>query len=391
MVNLPPEQNERRDRGAILSFDEMVAVALALLGVGAVLWWGMGRGNPLVETGSRLGMVSLDGERGNADGLSLFSDEVEVDLGLDSEAAVVAPSATRRTGVSQGNQGLSSSQTRARTGANGTADSANAAPSSRSSSRSTAAVTTGSQSMDATNSASMDATNSASSMVPTTTPNTADGDVATTDTNPAEGATTPPPLDISDVPADHWAYSFIKPMYDQGYLPDLPSGQFQPDSELTRAELAALLDKAFELEASDAPPQAFVDVPDNYWASESIAKAVAGGYMSGYPENEFKPDQPVPRYQVVVVLSSGLNLAPSDNADVVLQQYIDTQTLPDWSKPQIAAATDAGLVVNHPSLDQLRPDAIATRAEITAMIHQALVNQGKLEPVKSPYVLPPVQ
>jgi Tfp pilus assembly protein PilX len=45
MVNLPPEQqNERRDRGAILSFDEMVAVALALLGVGAVLWWGNGPG-----------------------------------------------------------------------------------------------------------------------------------------------------------------------------------------------------------------------------------------------------------------------------------------------------------------------------------------------------------
>jgi hypothetical protein len=358
----------------------------------------MGRGNPLVETGSRLGMVSLDGERGNADGLSLFSDEVEADLGLDSEAAV-APSATRRAGVSQGNQGFSSGQSRVRTGANGAADSANAAPSSRSSSRSTAAVTTGSQamdvtnsaSMDATDSASMDATNSASSMVPTTTPNTAEGDVATTDTNPAEGATTPPPLDISDVPVDHWAYSFIKPMYDQGYLPDLPSGQFQPDSELTRAELAALLDKAFELEASGATSQAFVDVPDNYWASESIAKAVAGGYMSGYPENEFKPDQPVPRYQVVVVLSSGLNLAPAENADVVLQQYIDTQTLPDWSKPQIAAATNAGLVVNHPNLDQLRPDAIATRAEITAMIHQALVNQGKLEPVKSPYVLPPAQ
>jgi hypothetical protein len=356
MVNLPPDQNDRRDRPGILSFDEMVAVVLALLGIGTVLWWGMGRDNRFFEAGARLGLPSRISE---SEGTGLPGSDLSDPLELDAETADPYTSFDeKRAGLIENDQmrgvaeddrdNESASETRSTSEAR-TSDNVTVQP-----------------------------------VAPIAVPGPTTPDVGE---SPTAASDTPQPLDISDVPIDHWAYPFIKPMYDQGYLPDLPSGQFQPDSELTRAELAALLNEAFPLEGS-GNPQSFVDIPDNYWATPAINKAIASGFMSGYPDNEFKPDQPVPRYQVLVTLASGLNLAPPENVDAVLQQFIDSNNLPDWARPQVAAAAQEGLIVNHPNLDQLKPTQTATRADITAMIHQALVNQGKLEPVKSPYTLP---
>ncbi|MEO1068708.1 MAG: S-layer homology domain-containing protein, partial [Cyanobacteria bacterium J06638_6] len=71
-----------------------------------------------------------------------------------------------------------------------------------------------------------------------------------------------------------------------------------------------------------------------------------------------------------------------------LQPFTDLSALPVWAAPKVAAAADNALVVNHPAPDQLKPAQVATRAEIVAMIHQALVQQGKLPPVESEYTVP---
>ena len=52
----------------------------------------------------------------------------------------------------------------------------------------------------------------------------------------------------------------------------------------------------------------------------------------------------------------------------------------------MAAATSAGLVANHPDRNSFAPNRNATRAEVTAMIYQALVHNGSLKPIDSPYV-----
>ncbi|HZG38743.1 MAG TPA: S-layer homology domain-containing protein [Nodosilinea sp.] len=201
-------------------------------------------------------------------------------------------------------------------------------------------------------------------------------------------AATTQTADISDVPTTHWAYPFIKSMFDQGYLPDFPDSGFQPDQPLTRAELAALISQAF----GDAPREgsvlAFTDVPDTYWAAPAIANAVNQNFMNGYPEGDFRPEQAVPRYEVLVSLVTGLNLPASPAPEQTLQSFVDAGPVPEWARPKVAAATENGLVVNHPSRDQLKPAQAATRAEIVAMIHQALVQRGELPAVNSEYAVP---
>lgn len=347
MVNLPPDQNERRDRDQILTFDELLAVVLALLGIGSILWWGLSRDRTWLGTGlfSRpltSAPAAVDGTR---------SDRLE-----QAETPGVLPSFRARTDLvtppptSTRQGGLPSLVT----------------PTDR----------------------------SAGAIVPPVTAlQTTEVAPETVATDPlleeAEEAVTPPPLDISDVPETHWAYPFIQDMYEQGYLPDFPSGQFEPDKALTRAELAALLNRAFAADPAEQAPLNFTDVETSYWAADAIDQVVERGFMSGYPDNSFRPDQQVPRYEVLVSLASGLNLALPANSEPLLQPLGNLAELPGWAQGKVAAAAENRLVVNYPEPNQLKPAQTATRAEIVAMIHQAMVLEGKLDPVESEYIVAP--
>ena len=206
--------------------------------------------------------------------------------------------------------------------------------------------------------------------------------------------TVPSQLDISDVLPSHWAYPFITKLHAQGVIPDYPDGKFQPDKPVTRAELAAQIQRAFVNEPGQRTLD-FSDIPAGYWAAQAIEGAVDKKFMSGYPaadfqadQQRFQPDKRVPRYEVLVALASGLELDPN-SPESSLQRFQDQEQLPDWSKGKIAASTLDGMVVNHPNPVLLEPDANATRAEVAVMIHQALVQKGQLEPIESEFVIKP--
>jgi hypothetical protein len=124
----------------------------------------------------------------------------------------------------------------------------------------------------------------------------------------------------------------------------------------------------------------FEDVPQNYWARSSIDNAIQSGFMSGYPDNVFRPDQPIPLYQLQVALASGLNLQSQTPAAQTLSKYEDVGELPKWSQDKVAAAVSSGLVTGYPSAQQLTPNRVATRADAAALLYQALVKQGRITP-----------
>ncbi|MEO0376667.1 MAG: S-layer homology domain-containing protein, partial [Cyanobacteria bacterium P01_A01_bin.17] len=96
---------------------------------------------------------------------------------------------------------------------------------------------------------------------------------------------------------------------------------------------------------------------------------------------KFEPTQRIPRVQALVSLSSGLELESPANTDKVLGMYQDAASIPDYANKGISAATAKGLVVNHPNVKYLNPNQSATRADVAAFVYQALVKQGKLQPI----------
>lgn len=195
-----------------------------------------------------------------------------------------------------------------------------------------------------------------------------------------------------DVAPSYWAYPFVKQMSDQALVPEFTDDHnFEPDKLITRASMATLISQAFDMQPETKEIKKFTDVTNQNAIAADIDKAVRIGFMHGYSQDEFRPLENIPRYQVLVTLATGLGLEPSQDTEQILQKFSDGANMPDWAKQQVAAAIEAGLMVNRPDYpqDSLMPNEPATRAEVAAMIHQALVENGRLEPLESEYILNP--
>ena len=110
---------------------------------------------------------------------------------------------------------------------------------------------------------------------------------------------------FSDVQSNYWAAQFIQELSQRGIIAGFPDGKFKPEEAVTRAQFAAMLNKAFQ-KAPQRQPITFADVPSNYWASSAIGQVYSTGFLSGYPGNRFEPNQAIPRQQVLVSLANGL-------------------------------------------------------------------------------------
>ncbi|HEY9622541.1 MAG TPA: S-layer homology domain-containing protein [Crinalium sp.] len=204
---------------------------------------------------------------------------------------------------------------------------------------------------------------------------------------PVEASPASTPVSYSDVPADYWAYPFIAGLTQRGIVTGFEDGTFRPDQPLSRAEYAAQVQQIFDQQKQNAIT--FQDVPSDFWARSAIDTAVKIGFLKGYPGNVFRPDQPIPRYQVLLSLANGFDLNPPANPATVVSTYQDNAQLPGYAVPAIAAATSKSIVVNYPDINVLHPNRSATRAEVAAMIYQALVATGRAEPIQSNYIVQP--
>jgi hypothetical protein len=177
-------------------------------------------------------------------------------------------------------------------------------------------------------------------------------------------------------------------LVDRKIFSDLTDSKFRPEESMTRAEVARLIERMSDKEPSGKPID-FKDVKDNSPVAPAIDHTVKTGYLKGYPNNEFRPDKNIPRVEVITALASGLNLKRSAKASKTLQIYTDRRKVPKWAVDKVAAATEAGIVVNHPKRTLLQPNRTATRAEVAAMIYQAMAKKGQVPAKASEYVVKP--
>jgi S-layer homology domain len=185
----------------------------------------------------------------------------------------------------------------------------------------------------------------------------------------------------SDV-AGNWAEPFIKALVAKDIIKGYPDGTFKPDQPVTRAEFAALLNKAFDLKEVRAARK-FKDVPKKFWAAEVIQKAYKGGFLSGYPNGTFAPKQNIIRIQSLVSLVNGSKLEPSGNLDIN-GVFGDAAQVPSYGQNALIAATQRCVAVSV-EYDSSKlpggnfgPNTVATRADVAAYIHQVLVGAGRL-------------
>lgn len=193
----------------------------------------------------------------------------------------------------------------------------------------------------------------------------------------------PSEFGLTDI-AGHWAQPFIEGMVSKNILSGFPDGTFRPGDPLTRAQYAVILTQAFDLPEVRSG-LTFGDVELNFWGYDAVMKAVKMGFLSGFPDRTFRPGWNLTRVQAIVALVGGLNLE-GGHTDI-LMDYRDRAQIPTYATNAIATATEQKLVVNYPDINQLEPMRDITRAEVCAIVYQALVDRGEADPISSPYIV----
>ncbi|MEM9163602.1 MAG: S-layer homology domain-containing protein [Cyanobacteria bacterium P01_F01_bin.4] len=184
-------------------------------------------------------------------------------------------------------------------------------------------------------------------------------------------------VSFSDVSASYWAQPFIQRLAAEDIIAGFPDGSFRPDQPVTRAQFAAIVQKAFNQPATNSARN-FSDVPAGYWARGAIQTAYRRGFLAGYPNGRFQPEQQIPRVQALVSLANGLDFSATGSTASILNLYRDQGQIPDYALSPVAAATQQTMVVNYPNLDLLNPQRVATRADVAAFVYQAMVAEGQL-------------
>lgn len=181
-----------------------------------------------------------------------------------------------------------------------------------------------------------------------------------------------------DVPDAYWAACDISKLAMNDVVVGYPDRMFRPAREISRAEFATMLVKGFNKEDCGCGcSTSFKDVPSDHWANSMIAKAVNENLMKGYPNNLFKPNNPVTRIEAICAMSKALNCnLDSCQAKNILSKYSDGNKVPEWAQVPIAKALDQGILKNTQNPNMIEPFKEASRAEISSMLQAARLAGG---------------
>ncbi|WP_061212802.1 S-layer homology domain-containing protein [Syntrophomonas wolfei] len=168
---------------------------------------------------------------------------------------------------------------------------------------------------------------------------------------------------LSDVQG-HWAADTIQKMVDAGVVAGQPDGTFKPDNNISRAEFATLVVKAFKLE--EKAGKVFTDTSD-HWAKAFISTANANGIVSGYSDTEFGPNDPITREQMAVMIVK----AAGWKAEGAAKVFPDDASISAWAKEAVSTASAQGVIKGRPD-GNFDPKANATRAEAAVVISGTL-------------------
>jgi hypothetical protein len=150
-----------------------------------------------------------------------------------------------------------------------------------------------------------------------------------------------------------------------GYIEGYPDKTFRPDNYITRAELATIFNRVVDLPDAKAD-ESFVDLQKDYWAYNDILRLKSVGIIKGYPGKYFKPENSITRVELASMLSE---LAEYLNMDyeLVVNPYTDIDT--HWAKEEIALIYSLGVHL-YDEQTIFEPNKKLTRAEVVVIMNQ---------------------
>ncbi len=164
-----------------------------------------------------------------------------------------------------------------------------------------------------------------------------------------------------------WAADAINALADEGIIKGTTPNTFSPANNITRADFAILLVRAFELTSDDTTN--FDDVLDTDYFAFELAIARNTGIVNGIGDNKYAPRNSITRQDMMVIVYRAMQKLGIE-LEIADVDYEDFADVADYAKDAVKALITAGLV--NGKNGKIAPTDYTTRAEVAVLIKRIL-------------------
>lgn len=165
--------------------------------------------------------------------------------------------------------------------------------------------------------------------------------------------------------ASHWAKTDIEVMAARHVVDGTDADSFAPQTNITRAEFAALLARVLKL-SNASGNESFKDVTGSEWYANDVKKAANAGIIQG-ADGSFRPVDPITRQEMAVMISRAYSYAGGKPDTLKALAFTDNDSISTWASDAVQSAYTLGMINGYPD-GSFGALANATRAEGTVML-----------------------
>ena len=185
----------------------------------------------------------------------------------------------------------------------------------------------------------------------------------------AAGTTTRKATDFKDYDAKAWYAEAVSSAVDNGLLYGKSSTIIDPNGDMIRAEMAAIINRSFGCyKAADISQ--YKDVAKSKWYYKDVALAVQMGTYNGRSSSSMAPDSPITRQEAMTVVARALELDYDSYSKTDLSAFSDRSEISNWALPYVRAMVGADYI--HGRGKVLAPLDNITRAEFAQIFHNII-------------------
>lgn len=175
--------------------------------------------------------------------------------------------------------------------------------------------------------------------------------------------------DFKDFDRNAWYADAVSAAVDNGLLYGKSSTIIDPNGDMTRAEMAAIINRSFGCyKAADISQ--YKDVSKSKWYYKDVALAVQMGTYNGRSSSTMAPDAPISRQEAMTVVARALELDYDSYSKTDLSAFSDRSEISNWALPYVRAMVGADYI--HGRGKVLAPLDNITRAEFAQIFHNII-------------------
>jgi len=173
-----------------------------------------------------------------------------------------------------------------------------------------------------------------------------------------------PFVDVTEI---DWFFESVRFAHQNNLFSGTSATTFSPNTPMTRAMMVTVLHRMAGEPSVSGLPNNFTDVTYGTWYDNAVRWAAANGIVSGIGNSQFAPNNNITREQMAVILNNFSRHMGLDLPTIRTGVFVDEAEISAWAQDAVNALYEAG-VISGMGNNHFNPQGQGTRAEVATML-----------------------